>query len=407
MRVDQALACAIHYGLNPGMVIRFLMGEYVGKTIDSAAILAEVSPHINKEDCEYIKLIIDQGCPSHLHFKEEYENKHLALRKGNQHTFLLHPKVTAKAMNKEEKNSHVLPFKRWMVYFSPWCQVTPQGIREKNGKYRVIFDSSMQTSPNEVVLNHETSTDCKAVIDFGQAKTRLLNNIYNWCVSYPEEIIYLALADIIACFQFPRISADVTGAFRFIAKDLYFVLTSHVFGSNTLVSLWEPLRRAIQSMISVYSRRNDLVEKHQDLLDMLKWDNPTLHELLVKAYPCKVNQGILAGPELTANIYVDDILGAATFKENMARLLAAIIEVIFMACRRPNMAVCQCPLLLEKWHELIVGPKQIVLGLVVDTSKMTVGITDEYLDQVQLLLSQWDRNWRFLKCTTCKNLLGN
>jgi hypothetical protein len=114
-RVDQATACAIHYGLNPGMVIRFLMGEYVGETRDSATILAKVSPYINKEDSEHIKRIIDQGCPSHLHFEQEYENKHLALLKGNQHTFLLHPKVTAKAMNKEEKNSHVLPFKHWLV----------------------------------------------------------------------------------------------------------------------------------------------------------------------------------------------------------------------------------------------------------------------------------------------------
>jgi hypothetical protein len=82
-RVDQTTACAIHYGLNPGMVIRFLMGEYVGETRDYAAILAKVSPHINKEDCKHIKRIIDQGYPSHLHFKEEFENKHLALRKGN------------------------------------------------------------------------------------------------------------------------------------------------------------------------------------------------------------------------------------------------------------------------------------------------------------------------------------
>ena len=66
-------------------------------------------------------------------------------------------------------------------------------------------------------------------------------------------------------------------------------------------------------MILVYSKRNDLVEKHQVLLDMLKWDNPTLQELLIKAYPCEVNQGILFGSKLTANIYVDDILGAATF----------------------------------------------------------------------------------------------
>ncbi len=70
-RVDQATACAIHYGLSPGMVIHFLMGEYIGNTRDSATILAKVSPHINKEDCKHIKCIINQGCPSHLHFKEE------------------------------------------------------------------------------------------------------------------------------------------------------------------------------------------------------------------------------------------------------------------------------------------------------------------------------------------------
>jgi hypothetical protein len=261
-RVDQATACAIHYGLNPGMVICFLMGEYMGKTRDSAAILAEVSPYINKEDSKHIKCIIGQGCPSHLHFEEEYENKHFALWKGNQHTFLLHPKVTAKAMNKEEKNSHVLPFKRWLVYFPPWCCVTPQGIREKYNTFRVIFDSSTQTSLDEIILNHKTLTDGKAVINFGQAKTRLLININNWRVRYPDKIIYLALADITTCFRFPRISADVTGAFGFLAKDLYFLSMSHVFGSNTLASLWQPCRRAIQSMILVYSKRNDLVEKH-------------------------------------------------------------------------------------------------------------------------------------------------
>jgi hypothetical protein len=160
-------------------------------------------------------------------------------------------------------------------------------------------------------------------------------------------------------------------------------------------------------MILVYSRRNDLVEKHQVLLDMLKWDSsPVLQEVLIKAYPCKVNQGMLIGSKLTANIYVDDILSAAAFKEDMIRLLTGIIEAIFTVCGKPNMAVRQCPLSIEKWHELIVGPKHIVLGLVVDMSKMTVGITDEYLDQVRFLLSQCDRNRRFFKVHDMQKLLG-
>jgi hypothetical protein len=61
-----------------------------------------------------------QGCPSNLIFEETPENKLAVIRKGNQHTFLQHPEATVKAMNKEEKNSHVLPLRYWMVYFSPW-----------------------------------------------------------------------------------------------------------------------------------------------------------------------------------------------------------------------------------------------------------------------------------------------
>jgi hypothetical protein len=204
-RVDLTTACAIHYGLHTGMVIRYIKGEYVGESRDADKILSAVTPYISEVDCDHIRRIIDQGCPSYLDFEEGYDNKHSVLRKRNQQTFLEHPEVTAKAMSKEEKNSHVLPFKYWIVHFSPYCRATPQGIREKYGKYRVIFDSSTQTSPDKIVLNQVTLTDHEATIDYGTAKTKLLTNIYNWRVSFPDEVIFLALADITACFLFSEV----------------------------------------------------------------------------------------------------------------------------------------------------------------------------------------------------------
>jgi hypothetical protein len=84
-------------------------------------ILLAVSPHIGNKDSEHIQQIINHRCPSCLDFKEEYKNKHFVLQKGNQQPFLQHPEVTSKTMKKEEKNSHVLPFKGWVVYFSPHC----------------------------------------------------------------------------------------------------------------------------------------------------------------------------------------------------------------------------------------------------------------------------------------------
>ncbi len=91
-------------------------------------------------------------------------------------------------------------------------------------------------------MKHPWTTKLLLILE---PKTDLFINIYNWQVSYPQEIIYLALANITACFHFPRILADVVGAFGFVAEGKYFVSPSHVFGSNTSGSSWEAFRRAI------------------------------------------------------------------------------------------------------------------------------------------------------------------
>jgi hypothetical protein len=53
-----------------------------------------------------------------------------------------------------------------------------------------------------------------------------------------------------------------------------------------------------------------------------------------------------------------------------------------------------------------MGPKQIILGLVVDTNKMMVGMTDEYIQQCCDLLNLWDQNRRFFKVSNMQKLVG-
>jgi hypothetical protein len=85
-------------------------------------------------------------------------------------------------------------------------------------------------------------------------------------------------------------------------------------------------------------------------------------------------------------------------KQNILRLLATIIEAIFTVCGHPMIEVCQCPLSLEKWEELVIGLVQTVLGLTVNTNKLTVGITPEYRKQVRdLLTSAWSCSRRIFK----------
>jgi hypothetical protein len=154
-----------------------------------------------------------------------------------------------------------------------------------------------------------------------------------------------------------------------------------------------------------------LVDKHKNSFDELKWsDNLSPRPNLVKAFPFDNNGGVLGNKGIlllmTANIYVDDILAAATRQKNMLSLLAAIIEAIFTVCGTPDTAVQQCTLFLGKWHELIVGPRQIVLGLVINTNTMTVGISDDYIDKVRVLLNDWDLKKKFFKVNDMQKLVG-
>ncbi len=331
--------------------------------------------------------------------------------KGNQATFKMHPEIVTKTINKEDRHRHLLSVKLWVLHFSPWCRHTAQGMQVKPGKNpRVIFDASTKSHPHEVVLNEITTSEFEANITFGLAKLKLLQRIYNWRVSHPDSRIYLALADITACFRFPRIHPDVTGAFGFMAEGLYFLATSMVFGSNTSASSWEPFRRAIEALITEYLTRSDLIEKHKDLLNILVWEDDDIWtgEDLVQAVKCPLNPGI---PDLNGNleayIYVDDILASAVNKQNILRLLAAIIEAIFTVCDHPNVELRQCPLSLEKWKELVVGLIQTVLGLTVDTNRLMVGITPEYRNQVRDLLDlKWSFSRRIFKVADIQKLVG-
>ncbi len=60
--------------------------------------------------------------------------KSFIIGKGNQATFKMYPEMVTKTRNKVDRHSHLLPVKLWVLYFSPWCRHTAQGILIKPGK---------------------------------------------------------------------------------------------------------------------------------------------------------------------------------------------------------------------------------------------------------------------------------
>jgi len=412
-RIEMASAAMIHFGMHPGKLVRWLGGEYTGQHRDIQRVLDSVKGHISDSDYAHIERILWSGCPAKLNFEEPSASKLRMLRRGNQKSFNDNPILVQKTLNKEDRYSHLLPMDALLCLFSPYVRHTSQGIVIKEGKNdRVVWDGSTKRDPTDTVMNEVTSVADEAEITFGNTKMEFYIDLYNMRISYPTCMILIATSDCKACFRHPRVHPDLTGAFGFLALEMYLLATAMVFGSNTSATSWEPFRRAIEALSAVYANRPDLVEKHAKYIDMVQW-SPLVHEKgpFVQAVACSLNKGLRdeAGNfvQPRARVYVDDALMAAFSVWAMKLQLAATIEAIFTVMGEPNIELRQCPLAMDKWEELVIGPRQVILGLVIDTRTLTVGITDKYKEEVTNLINKtWHKGRKRFTVSEAQKLVG-
>jgi hypothetical protein len=146
-------------------------------------------------------------------------------------------------MNKENRSSHLIPMDPLLCKLSPYLHHTTQSSVIKDGKNNcIVWDRSTVTRPTDIVMNQVTPVAQEAPVMFGHVKSQIYTDIYNTCISYPAAMILLGLVDVKACFRYPRIQADLTGAFGFIADEFYNLATAMVFGSTASASSWEAFR---------------------------------------------------------------------------------------------------------------------------------------------------------------------
>ena len=116
---------------------------------------------------------------------------------------------------------------------------------------------------------------------------------------------------------------------------------------------------------------------------MIRWAeiDPTIK--ITPAVACAILSGLptklKSKIRKKACIFVDDALMLALCRAHMELVLAALIEAIFVVMGEPDTGLRQCPLAMDKWLELVVGPILIMLGLIIDTNKLTVAIPEKFL----------------------------
>ncbi len=160
-----------------------------------------------------------------------------------------------------------------------------------------------------------------------------------------------------------------------------------------------------------YADRPDLVITHKYYLDMISSAEHDPTAKITPAFLCSMNKGTLEAhgnrAKLPARIYVDDALMLALSRDNMEQVLAALIEAIFAIMGKPDMTVRQCPLGMDKCLELVIAPKQRMLGLIIDMNNLTVGIPPDYVAEVLNLISTtWYSHCRCFTDREAQKLMG-
>ena len=124
---------------------------------------------------------------------------------------------------------------------------------------------------------------------------------------------------------------------------------------------------------------------------MIQWAKINPLVKLTRATACSINKGVLDKKGVVrkcpARIFVDNSLLLAISPFLMTVALAAVIEEIFVVMGNQDTAIQQCPLALDKWVEMVVGPAQTMLSLNLDTNQLIVAIPSSYVSDVHGLIN--------------------
>jgi hypothetical protein len=413
-RVEMAAACMIHYGGEVASVVRFCDGEFTGAHRDPEEILRVLQPHIDKTDYDQIDRILNQGCPAKFVKFFSKANKLKMMKRGNCRSVDGNQEIVVKTMNKEDRNSHLISMPSILCRFSPYAHHVGQTMNLKKANARLCWDGSNKDDPLDWAVNDDVDMELEPLITFGNTKDLFFTDMYNLRIDDPEREYWIGTADVKACFRFPKLHPDITGAFSFMMgfMKIFFLMTAMVFGFKSSANSWEPFRRAIEIMSAVcFDNIGDDSTIHQEYVDMVNFgDLPSPDEKFTKAKPCSINKGYRdengnrkATP---ARMYVDDALFIAAY-DQMKRMLRAIVEAIFIVCGRPEVDKRQCPLAMDKWEGMTVGHHAILLGLLFNTRKLTVAMTKEYLDELrELLKTTWHEKRKSFTINELEKLLG-
>ena len=272
-------------------------------------------------------------------------------------------------------------------------------MKKPHKKDRIIFDAARRYTPTSVPVNMMTSTSRGVELDcnYGDTLTKVLIRVWRLRISYPTEDIVLHANDVKSCFRQLKHHPDVLGAFSYIIADILYLSCGLTMGSDFSPATWEGPRRLIEQVAEKLFADETLVEKHRKYLDQLLWgEHLGTGKRFVQAHETDLYKGVKnenGVPEDTPhNMFVDDDVYADVFdKIRIEKAVAAGIEAVFIVLGYPEIERRQDPISWDKLFEMIIDYTNKILGLVINTRRMTVQAPNEFIDRVaNLIKTTWN-----------------
>ena len=413
------LAALFHYRMHAPDVMRFLGGTYTGEHRDITSIVQTLTSH--KIDpwliTQYIRATT-VGCPNHFSAEVSRENALLHWRQGN------HPSVKKElvdvinTMAKEHRNRFNMPLPNYMARYMPHLFLTPQHALTAPGKaMRLIFDAAKRFTADSTPINMMTSTrfGTEMLCLYGDTFTQLLERIYDLRITYPLQDIALHANDVKSCFKQLKLHPDIMPAFSIIIADFLYLQSALPFGTDFSPQNWEPVRRLIEVLAEKLFYDSSLTLKHRKYLDKLQWD-PSLGKCrtpFVPAKSCTQRKGVLQADETPAptpqRLFVDDSVYADIYEDDRVRIeqtVAAGIETIFILLGSSDLDKRQDPISFEKMEAMMVSHLNKILGKLLHTRRLDVGVPASYVRKTIHLLEPFHNKRKSFTVKEMETLTG-
>ena len=202
-KVTLFLACALHYNLDLASVIRYTGGNYTSAHTDIKSIVSRLQDlGFNPEVLAHLYRSRTVGCPAYFNAESTHDNFMAFLHYGNHSTIKQHTSVVLKAMNKEVKHCHAIPFPRWIARFCPNLHLTPQGILLKQAKKpRPIWDGSFLPHWWCKNINSMQKPALSPESVFGTSLLNHLTRLYNLRITYTDQDILVWDDDVAGTYR--------------------------------------------------------------------------------------------------------------------------------------------------------------------------------------------------------------